>query len=143
MKDYIIEDKIIKIILDNDKVVKVDKKWATETMSNLDTDLDDVLLMYLEDNDYLVNEAQEELDNYAKQNKVKLDAKEKTERKPVNRERKVNQDKVDILQIVFKTLQENVNFDNLNLENPSKIITFAYKNKQFKLDLTEKRVKKD
>ena len=48
MKDYKELEKVYEITLDNGKVVKVDKKWAQLSMEKLETDLEDVLLMYLE-----------------------------------------------------------------------------------------------
>lgn len=141
MKDYIEKGNVIEITLDNGKIVKCGKEWAYKTMSTLDTDLEDVLLMFLEDNDYLVNEEQEELDSKAKSNKVKIDAKkEKTERKKVVRERKPNPTKENIIKTLENALQSIAT--DINIENIGKIITFKVDNKEFKLDLTEKRVKK-
>ena len=71
MKEYIVKEKWVEIILENGKSIKVDKQWVDKSIKNLDTDIEDVLLMYLEDNDILVNEEQEELDKNAK-GKVKL-----------------------------------------------------------------------
>ena len=88
MKSYVENGKVIEITLDNGKVVKCSKMWVDKTMKSLNTDLEDVLLMFLEDNDYLVNEDLEELDKQAKSNKPKNVAKSTTERKKVVRERK-------------------------------------------------------
>ena len=66
MKDYKINGKVIDITLDNGKVVKCATEWVEKSMKALDTDIEDVLLMFLEDNDYIVNEEQEELDKQAK-----------------------------------------------------------------------------
>jgi hypothetical protein len=140
MKDYKEKDMLYEITLENDKVVKVSKKWVENTMEQLDTDLEDVLLMWLEDNDYLVNEDQQELDQVAKENKVKVNAKEKVARKSTPRERKPNPTKENIIKVVAETL-ETIATD-VNIENIGKIITFKVDNKEFKLDLTEKRVKK-
>ena len=71
MKDYKVNGKVIEMTLENGKVVKCSTEWANKTMKALGTDLEDVLLMWLEDNDYLVNEEQNELDKNAK-GKVKL-----------------------------------------------------------------------
>ena len=66
MKDFKENGKVIEITLDNNKKVKVMTEWVEKTMKALDTDKEDVLLMWLEDNGYLINEAQEELDKQAK-----------------------------------------------------------------------------
>ena len=141
MKNYELNGNYYTITLDNDKKVKVAKKWVDTSIEKLDTDLEDVLLMWLEDNDYLVNEELEELDTKAKTNKVKLGATEKTERKKVVRERKPNPDKEYLVGCVGEFLEE-LNATDIKIENVGKIITFSYKNKQFKFDLTEKRAKK-
>lgn len=141
MKNYELNGNYYTILLDNDKKVKVAKKWVDTAIEKLDTDVDDVLLMWLEDNDYLVNEELEELDSQAKQNKVKLDT-DKKERKKVVRERKPNVNKIEIITLIDNFLQKNSDFTDVKVENVSKIITFSYKNKEFKLDLTEKRAKK-
>lgn len=140
MKEYKENGKIINITLDNGKIVKVASTWVDKAMQSLDIDKEEALLMWLEDNNYLINEEQVELDTKAKENKVKLKAKEKTDRKQVSRERKPNPTKEMIISKVAEIL--NTIATDVNIENVSKIITFKVDNKDFKLDLTEKRVKK-
>lgn len=96
--------------------------------------------MWLEDNGYLENEEQEQLDTQAKASGVKVLAKEKTERKKVVRERKPNPTKEMIISKVAEML--NSFATDVKVENIGKIITFKVENKDFKIDLTEKRVKK-
>lgn len=139
MKNYKENGKVIDITLDNGKVVKVATEWVKKSMKALDTDIEDVLLMFLEDNDYLENEELEELDNKAKK-QVKNVVKSNTERKKVVRERKPNPTKENIIQVVANCLKDIAT--NINIENIGKIITFKVDNKEFKLDLTEKRIKK-
>ena len=74
MKDYKVNGKVIEMTLESGKVVKCSTDWANKSMKALDTDMEDVLLMWLEDNDYLENEEQEELNTKAKANKIKLTA---------------------------------------------------------------------
>lgn len=140
MKDYKENGKVIEITLDNGKVVKVSTEWVNKSMKALNTDIEDVLLMFLEDNDYLENEELEELDKKAKENKPKQIAKSSTERKKVVRERKANPTKENIIQVVASALKDIAT--DINIENVGKIITFKVDNKDFKLDLTEKRIKK-
>ena len=47
MKDYKINGKVIDITLDNGKVVKCATEWVEKSMKALDTDIEDVLLMFL------------------------------------------------------------------------------------------------
>lgn len=143
MKDYIVKEKWVEITLDNGKQYKVDKKWVEKTIDTLDTDIEDVLLMWLEDNEYLVNEEQEELDKEAK-GKVKLIAtnEEKAKKKtPKERVQKENPTKELIIKTIAKAL-ETLETDNIVIENKTKIITFSMNNEQFKVDLIQKRKEK-
>lgn len=144
MKDYKELDKVYEITLENGKVVKVDKKWAQLSMEKLETDLEDVLLMYLEDNDYIINDSQEELDKSAKANGVKLVAKTEKPKKKTQRERviKANPTKELIITKLASALQEIDNISNVNVENKAKLITFTLNNEDFKLDLVQKRKEK-
>lgn len=144
MKDYKLNGKMYEITLDNDKVVKVDKKWVDTSIENLQTDLEDVLLMYLEDNDYITNDAQNDLDKSAKENGVKLVAKTEKPKKKTQRERvvKENPTKELIISKLVSALQEIDNISNVNVENKAKLITFTLNNEDFKLDLVQKRKEK-
>ena len=142
MKEYKVNGKVIDITLDNGKVVKCSTEWAKKSVKALDTDLDDVLLMFLEDNNYLVNEEQEELDQQAK-GKVKVVAKQDKPRKKTQKERvaKPNPTKELIIETIASAL-EKLDTNDLEIVNKSKIITFTMSNEQFKVDLTQKRRKK-
>lgn len=140
MKNYVENGNYFTIELENGKNVKVAKKWVDTACQKLDIDVDTALEMWLEDNDYLENEEQNELDKKAKTNKIKLGATEKTERKKVVRERKPNIIKENIIKNLENCVKSFAN--DVKVENVGKIITFSYENKQFKIDLTEKRVKK-
>ena len=143
MKDYIVKEKWVEITLENGKQYKVDRKWVDKSMKNLDTDIEDVLLMWLEDNEYLINEEQEELDKEAK-GKVKLVAinEEKAKKKtPKERVQKENPTKELIIQTLAKAL-ETLDTQNIVIENKTKIITFTMNNESFKIDLIQKRKEK-
>lgn len=143
MKDYIVKEKWVEITMENGKQYKVDRKWVDKSMKNLDTDIEDVLLMWLEDNEYLVNDEQEELDKQAK-GKVKLVAtnEEKAKKKtPKERVQKENPTKELIIQAIAKAL-ETLDTTDIIIENKTKIITFTMNNEQFKVDLVQKRKNK-
>lgn len=140
MKNYTENQNYFTIELENGKNVKVAKKWVDTACQKLDIDIDTALEMWLEDNDYLENEEQNALDKKAKENKIKLGATEKTERKKVVRERKPNIIKENIIKNLENCVKSFAT--DVKVENVGKIITFSYENKQFKIDLTEKRVKK-
>lgn len=143
MKDYKELGKITEITLDNGKIVKVSTKWVHDTCARLETDIEDVLLMYLEDNDYLTNDIQEELDQSAKGSVKNFVKSEKVEKKQTIRERKPNIAKENIISDLSHFLLQNNDYSLINVENKAKIITFTYQNKEFKLDLVEKRIKKE
>lgn len=144
MKDYKINGSVINITLENDKVVKVATEWVNRSMKALNTDIEDVLLMWLEDNEYLDNEEQNELDQKAKDNKsnkiVKAKSNEPKKKTQKERVRKENPTKEKIISEIAKILPEFAT--NVNVENAGKIITFSIGNDDFKLDLTQKRKKK-
>ena len=144
MKDYKVNGKVVEMVLDSGKVVKCATEWVEKTMATLDTDMEDVLLMWLEDNDYLINEEQNALDMKAKDNKVKLVASAEKPKVKTQKERvvKSNPDKEYIVGVVAEFLEEIVGKDNVNIENKAKLITFTYNDNEYKLDLVQKRKEK-
>ena len=139
MKDYKVNGSVYEITLENGKQVKIATSWVEKTTKLLDTDTEDVLLMWLEDNDYLENEEQEELDKTAKANKVKLVATDKAKKKtPRERVAKPQPEKEFLISLLAKAL-ENEDISDLKVENKAKLITFSYKNHDYKLDLVQKR----
>lgn len=140
MKDYKVNGKVVEMTLENGKVVKCATEWVEKTMKVLNTDMEDVLLMWLEDNDYIVNEEQDELDKQAK-GKVKLVAKTEKPVKKTLKERvqKENPTKELIIQTIYNALQQIDNVSSVNVENKAKLITFELNNEQFKVDLVQKR----
>ena len=145
MKDYKVNGKVIEMTLENGKVVKCSTDWANKSMKALGTDMEDVLLMWLEDNDYLENEEQEELNSKAKANKVKITAtseKKVVKKTPKERVQKENPTKELIIATIAKAL-ENLDIKDLTIENKAKLITFSLNNEDFKVDLVQKRKKKE
>ena len=140
MKNYVINGNVIEIKLANNKVVKIDKKWADETMKTLDISFEDTLQMYLEDEGYIINQEQEELNTKAK-GVVKPQAGDKTKRKPREKVQKENPTKEMIIAEIAKTLK-NLGVGDLKIENKTKIITFSYEMESFKVDLIQRRKKK-
>jgi hypothetical protein len=132
------------IFLENEKdqvkSVKIVKQWVITTMEKLQLNFWETVNLWLEDNDYIVNEEQEELDKQAK-GKVKLVAKtEKPVKKtPKERVQKENPTKELIIQTIYNALQQIDNISNVNVENKAKLITFELNNEQFKVDLVQKR----
>ena len=127
------------LTLANDKKVKVAKGYIDKNMKYSGLGLEETLLVYLEDNGYVINQEQEELDKRAK-GVVKTIATKETPKKKTQKERtqKDNPTKELIIQTVVNALQ-TLGVDNLNVENKAKLVTFTLDNKDFKIDLVEKR----
>lgn len=141
MVNYEIVGNMIIATLENGKTVKIGKAWAEKTIEKLDTNMEDVVLMYLEDEGYINNPEQDALDTKAKANKSNkiIGAKSEVVKKtPKERVQKDNPTKEKIIQTIYNALQE-LDTSNLTIENKGKIITFTLDNEDFKIDLTQKR----
>lgn len=131
--------------LENGKVIRISEKTIENLMDKLGLDREDAIQVYLEDEGYEINEEQEELTQKAKDNKItasihKAEAKTK-ERKKV--ERKPNPDKESLIATFAEFLNELDEVSDVNVTNIGKLIEFNFKGKAMKIDLVEKRVKKD
>lgn len=95
-------------------------------------------------NGYLENSEVEELTKKAKDNKsVDHKASAGKPRAKRNVEPKQNPDKKYLIDIIYQLLAEVEHTEQVNITNKTKLIEFIYKGKAFKLDLVEKRVKKE
>jgi hypothetical protein len=146
MKEYKINGKVVDITLDNGKVVKASTKYLEDMVANLNIDMEEAVLTWLEDEEYIINEDQVELDNLAKENKSHKVVNAKTEKPvkktPKERVQKAQPEKEYIVGIIAEFLEDITDISNLNIENKAKLITFTYKNEEYKLDLVQKRKKK-
>ena len=127
------------LTLSNDKKIRVAKSYIDRNMKNLELDLEETLLVYLEDNGYIINQEQDELDKQAK-GVIKMVATKEVPKKKTQKERtqKENPTKETIIQTIVNALQ-TLNVENLTIENKAKLVTFTLDNKDFKIDLVEKR----
>ena len=128
--------------------VKIDKKTIIikdseikQLMKSLDITEQEAVETWLFDHDYATNEQVEILSKKAKANKTdKIVATDKTTRKPVERVAKENPTKEFLVNQLYQALQPIA--QNIAITNKNKLIEFCYQDKQFKLDLIEKRQKK-
>ena len=146
MREFIENGNVIEAILDNDKVVKISAKYINTMVENLGIDKEDAILTWLEDEGYLVNEEQEELMDTAKENKsikiIDAKAQNKPEKKTQReRVRKENPTKEMIISEIAKLLPAFA--ENVVIENAGKLITFSIGEEDFKIDLVQKRKKKN
>ena len=131
--------------LENGKIIRINEKTIQNLMDKLDLDREEAIQVYLEDEGYEVNEEQEELTKKAKDNKItatihKAEGRTK-ERKKV--ERKPNPDKEFLIAAFAEFLNGLDDITDVNVSNIGKIVEFKFKDKAMKIDLIEKRVKKD
>ena len=141
MKEYVVKGNAIEVTLDSGKVVKVAAKYIQRMVDNLEIDEEEAILTWLEDEEYLTNDEQEELTEQAKANKsVKvIEAKaEKPENKTQKeRVRKQNPTKEMVIAKIAEMLPEFA--ENVVIENKGKLITFTIGEDEFKIDLVQKR----
>ena len=127
--------------LPNGKNVNIPDEEIKKSMKALDLTKEDAIQMWLEDNDYEVNEEQAELD--AKAKKVKIDhgasAMDKTKSKEKKPRPKVASDeKKELFDEIFSNLQD-IYKENARIEKENKLILVKIGEKEFKVDLIEKR----
>ena len=130
--------------LPNGKNVNIPDEEIKKSMKALDLTKEDAIQMWLEDNDYEVNEEQAELD--AKAKKVKIDhgasAMDKTKSKEKKPRPKVASDeKKELFDEIFSNLQD-VYKENARIEKENKLIIVKIGEKTFKIDLIEQRAPK-
>lgn len=127
--------------LTNGKNVNIPDEEIKKSMKALDLTREEAIQMWLEDNDYEINEEQAELD--AKAKKVKIDhgasAIDKTKSKEKKPRPKVASDeKQTLFSQIFDNLSQNYG-ENAKIEKENKLIIVKIGEKEFKVDLIEKR----
>ena len=128
----------------NGKSVHIPDAEIKNSMDMLDLTKEEAIQMWLEDNDYAVNETVEILTAKAKENKVSRGAKSekaltKTDRK--TRERKPDLEKEEIIAALSEFLTEK-GYTFVEITNKSKIIEFNIGENHYKLDLIRQRAQK-
>lgn len=133
------------IVKVKNKEVKVPDEEIKNLMDKLELTEQEAIQTWLEDEGYEVNEEVERLTAKAKANgTARVNARANIENKKTTRERKANPVKEEIIQILANALKnsQNLPINAIKIENVGKIITFKVENREFKLDLIEKRQKK-
>lgn len=133
------------IVKVKNKEVKIPDEEIKNLMDKLELTEQEAIQTWLEDEGYEVNEEVERLTAKAKANgTARINARANVENKKTTRERKANPVKEEIIQILANALKnsQNLPINAIKIENIGKIITFKVENREFKLDLIEKRQKK-
>jgi hypothetical protein len=139
MENYVINGKVVTITLDDGREVKASTEYLENMVKNLDIDMEEAVLTWLEDEEYLINEEQEELNKATKGTRVGNVIGAKAEKPKTQKERvkKENPTKEMIIAEIAKVLP---NFaENVVVENAGKLITFTIGEDMFKIDLVQKR----
>lgn len=121
----------------NGKKINIPNDEINKSIKILGISQDEAIQMWLEDNDYLVNDVVEELSAKAKVNKINHGAKADKPRKNIKRERKPDEEKENLIEILSNCLK-NAGFD-AKIINKSKIIEFNVGENHYKLDLIKQR----
>lgn len=133
------------IVKVKNKEVKIPDEEIKNLIDKLELTEQEAIQTWLEDEGYEVNEEVERLTAKAKANgTARVNARANVENKKTTRERKANPVKEEIIQILANALKnsQNLPINAIKIENVGKIITFKVENREFKLDLIEKRQKK-
>lgn len=131
--------------LNEKKEVRIPDTDIERLVKTMQIDKKDAIQIWLEDEGYLINEEQEQLNQKAKENKSHKIAK--AERKaPIvlkNKKEKVVKENPTKEMVIAEIAKILPNFaTDINIENKAKIITFRIGDEEYKLDLIQKRKKK-
>lgn len=122
------------------KTINIPDAEIQNFMKSLDLTKEEAIQMWLEDNDYEVNEEQAELD--AKAKKVKIDhgasAVNKTQKEKKPRPKVASDEKKELFDEIFSNLAD-VYGENAKIEKENKLIIVKIGEKTFKIDLIEQR----
>lgn len=126
--------------LDNGKQVDIPDNELDKLVDKLNLSLAEAIELWLEDNDFQVNEEQEELDKKAKKERITATIHEAKADKP-RKERKVVRKEDSTKEGIIKALAERLEelATEVKIENIGKLITFKLGDDSFKLDLIRQR----
>ena len=148
-KSYVRKGLAIEVTLEDDRIVKVSSRYIDNLVRNLEIDEEEAILTYLEDEEYLINEEQEELNTKAKENKVLASLHrtkgENVEKTAVKRVRTVkeNPTKEMLISKIAEAVAALDGVTDLTIENKGKLITFTLNDESYKIDLVQKRKTKE
>lgn len=130
--------------LDNGKTIRIPDNEIKRICDGLGLDEESAVEIWLEDNEYLENEEQNELDKKAKASKITQTIHGAKADKPTSKRkviRKEDRAKEDIIATLADTLKEFA--ENVQVINVGKLITFELDGDTYKLDLIRQRPPKD
>lgn len=131
----------------NGKKIKIPDSDIENSVKHLGITKDEAIQMWLEDEGYLENEEQEELERKAKEARITATIHEarNTTKKEQKRERKRKDDpeKEQIIAELATFLQNSIeNVENIQILNIGKLISFQIGENSYKIDLIRTRKEK-
>ena len=134
----------MKYTLKNGKVVNIPDKEIEQSMKVLELTKEEAIEMWLEDNDYEVNEEQVALDEKAKKVKIQHGASAIDKQNKEKKERKVvaSDEKQALFDNIYHNLVE-IYGGNVEIVKENKLLTLKIGQKTFKVDLIEQRPPKN
>lgn len=129
--------------LENGKSVNIPDAEIEKNMKLLEISKEDAIEMWLEDEGYLDNEEQNELDEKAKKVKINHGASaiDKTQKEKKPRQKVASDEKQALFTEILNTLI-GVYGENIKIEKENKLILVKVGEKCFKVDLIEQRTPK-
>lgn len=133
----------MKYTLKNGKVINIPDKEIEQSMKVLELTKEEAIEMWLEDNDYEVNEEQVALDEKAKKVKIQHGASAIDKQTKEKKERKVvaSDEKQALFDNIYHNLVE-IYGGNVEIVKENKLLTLKIGQKTFKVDIIEQRPKK-
>ena len=137
----------MKYKIGENKTVNIPDEEIHNNMVALEVSEAEAIKIWLEDNEYEINEEQEALDKTAKTEKIKLGAREdKPKNKPSKpRTVKISDEKKELFDSIVTNLTRcvSVEQENIKILKENKLIEVTIGEKVFKIDLIETRQKKN
>lgn len=125
------------------KNVRIDDEWITKTSKSLGITRDETIQMYLEDNGYLENAEQADLDARASAVKIQHGASAETANRKQKKPRtvKISDEKGALYADLLQFLTEK--YENVEVLTENKLISVKINDKSFKIDLIQQRPPKN
>lgn len=128
----------MKYTLSNGKVVNIPDKEIDKIAEGLQVSKLEAMQIWLEDNEYEINEEQEKLDNSASKVKVSKDVVKKRTKSDKPRVAKVSDEKKALFDLIYQTIQAEYP-ENVEIVKENKLIKVKTGEKTLKIDLIEER----
>ena len=126
----------------NGKKIRINDTELENLVKGLGVSQEQAIQIWLEDEGYLENEEQNNLEKKAKDNRITAtvhQAKSQSQKKKRTRERKPDLEKEEIIQNLANFLEKSA--ENVKITNISKLIEFEIGGNHYKLDLIRQRKK--